>query len=88
MICDEDVQRLFRDMLSARRAITDRQADLAQAEAAAKQAQVDLDDAKQALNTIEGKIQGLVDRAAGVRPREIEAESPPRLHSEFRAIRR
>lgn len=86
MITEDDVNRLFRDMFAARRAIAERQEDLAAAEARSKQAQADLDDAKQALDTIENRIQGLVDRAAGIRPRIVDDVPAPR--SEYRPIRR
>lgn len=86
MIDDGDIQRLFQDMFTARRAVAQRQEDARVAKAVAALAESDLEAAQQRLTDIESHMQRLAERAAGVIPRDLDHEPAPQLHSEFRPI--
>lgn len=89
MIADDEVQRLFQDMFTARRAIAQRAEELRIAELTVTQARADLDSANAQLTAVERSIQRLAERVAGVPTREPDAEpQPPAWHSEFRPVRR
>lgn len=88
MIADEEVQRLFRDMFTARRVILQRQEDLRLAKSVVSTAESDLEAANARLVDLERTMQRLVERAAGVSAIETDRESAPQMHSEFRPVRR
>lgn len=87
VVHDDEVQRLFRDMFTARRAVAQHQEDLRKAELAASAAKECLDTAQGALDDIERRIQRLAERAAGVDTRRDEM-TERHMQSEFRPIRR
>ena len=87
IVNDDEVQRLFRDMFTARRAVAQHQEDLRRAELDAQGARDGLDTAQAALRDIESRIQRLAERAAGVEQYQDEPTKRP-LNSEFRPIRR
>jgi hypothetical protein len=86
VIHDDEVQRLFRDMFTARRAVAQHQEDLRKAESAAQGAREGLENAQRALSDIESRIQRLAERAAGVDTTQDVIERPVR--SEYVPIRR